>query len=332
MEDGIHQYYAGQPVVTLGLDIYNGSPAAVEVFRGITGVTFPLLTQAGTYSSQNSGDYRKVVIDPDGIVRYVSGPYQLNITTIRSHVDEWLPLDEPTFELVMHETELTYIDGFNTFTYHAELTNLLNEDRQFTLALTPIVSPDPYRGYAICTYFTCLPPDTGYQDMTISYTANQHDTLVSTYIYNMAFNPELGYFDTSTVHGDYQLRFSVFDPANPDEVISYDLYLYEGSAISPRIEPVVTSHALLSNYPNPFNPETTVSFVVNRPGAVTLNVYNMLGQNVATLLNSPFMASGQYSATWNATNMQGLPLPSGNYLLELNTLDARAVHRVVLMR
>ena len=101
MEAGVNTYYEGQPVVTLGLDIYNGSPAAVEAFRTATGVTFPLLVQGAAYSTANNGNYRKVVIDPDGIVRYVSGAYELNINAIRSAVDDWLPLDEPSFSFTM---------------------------------------------------------------------------------------------------------------------------------------------------------------------------------------------------------------------------------------
>ncbi len=332
MEAGVHQYYQGQPVVTLGLDIYNGSAALVEQFRTVTGVTFPLLTMAGTYSSQNSGDYRKVVIDADGIVRYASAPYVLNITTIRTHVDQWLPLDEPTFTFEMEETDQTYSDGDATFTWHAVVTNLLDADRNLTLEITPVVSPDSLRGYAICTYLTCLPPDTGFQFMTIPYAPNQRDTLVSTYVYNMAFNPDLGYFDISPVFGSYVLRFTVRNPEDTDEQISYDLHLDYIDGITPRIEPVPTSAALIRNYPNPFNPETTIQFVVSNPGSVELNVFNMLGQNVATLLNSPFMSTGNYSANWRAVNAQGLPLPSGIYLLELNNSGMRAVHKIVLSR
>lgn len=332
MEAGVHQYYQDQPVVTLGLDIYNGSAALVEQFRDVTGVTFPLLTMAGTYGTQNNANYRKVVIDADGIVRYASAPYMMDIPAIRTRVDEWLPLDEPTFTFEMEETDQIYSDGNATFTWHAVVTNLLDAERNLTLEITPLVSPDSLRGYAICTYLTCLPPDTGYQNMTIPYAANQRDTLVSTYVYNMAFNPELGFFDVSPVFGDYVLRFTVLNPEDTEEQISYDLHLNYIDGITPRIEPVPFSSALIRNYPNPFNPETTIQFVVSNPGAVKLNVFNMLGQNVSTLIDAPFMSTGNYTANWKAVSAQGLPLPSGSYLLELNNAGYRAVHKIVLAR
>lgn len=331
MEAGVHQFYAGQPVVTLGLDIYNGSPAAVEVFRDVTGVTFPLLTQAATYGSLNNGNYRKVVIDPDGIVRYVSNPYQLNIQTIRSHVDEWLPLDEPTFEFTMDETLVTYVDGFNTYGFHGQLVNLLDAERQLVLTLEPISTPDPLRMYSICTYVGCYPPDSGVVVIPETYAPLQEDTGLIFDIYNLAAHPEWG-SDTSTIVGDYTLRVTVHNPDNLEERISYDLILDQTSSINPRVVPVPNSAALIRSYPNPFNPETTIEFVVNQPGAVALNVYNLLGQNVATLVNTPFMSTGTYSANWRAVNAQGLPLPSGNYLLELNNSGQRAVHKVMLVR
>lgn len=334
MEDGVHQYYAGQPVVTLGLDIYNGSPAAVEIFRQVTGVTFPLLTQAGTYSSLNQGNYRKVVIDADGIVRYVSAPYVLNIPAIRSHVDEWLPLDEPTFEFEMTETEIQYFeyDVFNYYIFHGHVNNLLNSERQLDFTMTPLETPDPLRGYSICTFVTCYPPDSGVVEVTETYSPLQEDPNVSVYVQSLAINPETGFMDTATIHGNYTLRFTVSNPEDAEEVISFDLHLEDAVSVTPRIEPVINSSQLLSNYPNPFNPETTVNFVVANPGAVQLNVFNLLGQNVATLVNSPFMGIGNYSASWRAVNNNGIPLPSGNYILELNNAGARALHRVVLMK
>lgn len=332
MEAGINQYYDGQPVVTLGMDVYNGSAAAVEVFRDVTGVTFPLLTMGASYANQNQASFRKVVIDPDGIVRYVSAAYELNVNTIRSHVDQWLPLDEPTFTFEMHDTLVTYEDGFNFYTFHGVIDNLQNQERQLRLVLTQLEVPDPLRGYSICTFRGCYPPDSGTIEILETYDAMSHDTGAAVYIYNLAVNSETGFMDTSTIVGNYSIRISVENPLNAEELIAYDLYLEYGTSVTPRIVPVANSHALIRNYPNPFNPETTVQFVVSKPGAVTLNVYNLLGQNVASLIDAPFMASGTYNANWRAMNAQGLPLPSGNYLLELNNAGQRAVHKVVLAR
>jgi hypothetical protein len=334
MENGVHQYYAGQPVVTLGLDTYNGSAAAVESFRGATGVTFPLLLQGGGYAGQNSANFRKVVIDADGIVRYVSGQYELNITSLRNHIDQWLPLDEPTFSFTMNDTLITYetVGDEIAFIFHGVVDNLLNETRQLRYTMSGVTTPDPLRAYSICTYVGCYPPDSVSLEILETYEAMAHDTGVSAYIYNLAYNPETGFIDTSTIHGSYVIRLTVTNPDDEEESISYDLYLDQLSGVNPRVVPVPQSTALVRNYPNPFNPETTIEFVVSNPGAVELNVFNMLGQNVASLVNTPFMSSGTYSSHWRAVNAQGLPLPSGNYLVELNNAGLRAVHKVLLVR
>ncbi|MBS4029162.1 MAG: zinc-dependent metalloprotease [Ignavibacteriales bacterium] len=76
--------------------------------------------------------------------------------------------------------------------------------------------------------------------------------------------------------------------------------------------------SLLENYPNPFNPTTTLSFVISTSSLVTLKVYNLLGQEVATLLNDEEREDGLHEIEFNATN-----LSSGLYYYRVSgtTLD-----------
>ncbi len=91
-------------------------------------------------------------------------------------------------------------------------------------------------------------------------------------------------------------------------------------------ETVPVEYALYQNYPNPFNPTTTVRFAVAKPGNVTIAVYNMLGQRVATLVNGYFQA-GTYAATWDGTGM-----PSGVYFYKIEAGDFTAVKKMTLVR
>jgi hypothetical protein len=82
--------------------------------------------------------------------------------------------------------------------------------------------------------------------------------------------------------------------------------------------------ALMQNYPNPFNPTTAISFTLASPGLVTLKVYNILGQEVQTLLNRENMEQGFQEFEFNGNN-----LGSGVYFYRLTveaTDDAGAVH------
>jgi hypothetical protein len=72
---------------------------------------------------------------------------------------------------------------------------------------------------------------------------------------------------------------------------------------------------LLQNYPNPFNPNTTINYQISKPGLVTLKTYDILGRQVATLINENKVA-GFYDITFDASK-----LPSGVYIYQLKVND-----------
>jgi len=73
---------------------------------------------------------------------------------------------------------------------------------------------------------------------------------------------------------------------------------------------------LHQNYPNPFNPETQISYTIPRALTVSLKIYNMLGQEVRTLVSEPKTA-GTHTVNWNGTNNQGVKVASGLYIYTL---------------
>ena len=90
--------------------------------------------------------------------------------------------------------------------------------------------------------------------------------------------------------------------------------------------------ALHQNYPNPFNPSTQISFDIPQGGEfVMLNVYNILGQNVSTLVNS-VMSPGKYTMEWNATDEIGNPVASGIYFYELRSKSFTSRKKMLLIR
>ncbi len=86
------------------------------------------------------------------------------------------------------------------------------------------------------------------------------------------------------------------------------------------------STALKGNVPNPFNPSTVIHFDLARSGPLSLKVYNLLGQQVATLVDGP-MEAGSHSLAWNASR-----LSSGVYLLEMTHQDGRDTAKLMLMK
>ncbi len=88
---------------------------------------------------------------------------------------------------------------------------------------------------------------------------------------------------------------------------------------------------LQQNYPNPFNPETTIAFTLAKDSHVSVTVFNMLGQKVATLIDKD-LATGNHSVKWNAQNRNGKNVPSGVYLYQVEAGSNKAVKKMTLVR
>ena len=83
----------------------------------------------------------------------------------------------------------------------------------------------------------------------------------------------------------------------------------------------------LSNYPNPFNPITTIQFSVPKDEFVKLTVYDMTGKVVKELINGYYKVAGTYNVVFNATG-----LASGVYFYELNTSGKQLTNKMLLMK
>ena len=92
-----------------------------------------------------------------------------------------------------------------------------------------------------------------------------------------------------------------------------------------------TEYAILSNYPNPFNPSTTVNYELFAEGFVNLAVYNVVGQEVASLVNG-VVGIGQHSAVWNGLDASGNEVSSGVYILQLHTQNEVISSKITLLR
>ena len=88
----------------------------------------------------------------------------------------------------------------------------------------------------------------------------------------------------------------------------------------------VASYELEQNYPNPFNPSTSITFALAKAGEVKLQIFNALGQHVATLANGR-MGMGRHSVVWEARNV-----PSGLYFYKLETEAFSQTRKMVLMK
>jgi len=88
---------------------------------------------------------------------------------------------------------------------------------------------------------------------------------------------------------------------------------------------------LKQNYPNPFNPETMIEFALPGQSHTTLEVFNIRGQRVKTLVNR-VLEAGVHNFVWNGTDDHNMAVGSGVYLYRLSTSEATQVRRMILMK
>ena len=98
-----------------------------------------------------------------------------------------------------------------------------------------------------------------------------------------------------------------------------------------RVETRPEVYALENNFPNPFNPETTIKYQLPDANEVTLEVFNMLGQVVRTMVDREFQNAGRYTYQWDATNDSGQPLSSGIYFYRVTAGGEFQSHKKMLL-
>jgi flagellar hook assembly protein FlgD len=92
-----------------------------------------------------------------------------------------------------------------------------------------------------------------------------------------------------------------------------------------------TTYGISPNYPNPFNPTTTIKYQLPHQSDIRLTIYNVLGQKVRTLLNEK-MEAGYYSVDWDGRNDLGVQVGSGIYIYRFSADSYHRVQKMILMK
>ena len=116
-----------------------------------------------------------------------------------------------------------------------------------------------------------------------------------------------------------------------DNVASARLLIGTEVYLAGEVSPIPTDYALYQNYPNPFNPTTTIRFALPTAGHVRLEVYNILGQIVETLIDDN-LGVGYHTLVWDGDDAMGRPVASGIYFYRVVSGNYTQSRKMVLVK
>ena len=156
----------------------------------------------------------------------------------------------------------------------------------------------------------------------------------------LAFLPEGGR-SSGEITFEFYCGGRSYKPAQEYKVLNNKTGQYDNSKIELRPYEFTTicfgnpitpaKFTLTGNYPNPFNPSTTISYSIPSDGNVELTVYNIKGQKVKTLINGT-QPTGVYNVTWNGKDDNDRSVSSGLYFYKLRSSGKTAVKKMLLLK
>ncbi len=127
-------------------------------------------------------------------------------------------------------------------------------------------------------------------------------------------------------------NYSTDKNINPDDPFFYIVEEGEKTGIASQNQTdIVASYKLLNNYPNPFNPATTIRYDVLKTGFVTIKIFNAAGKEIKSLFEGT-ATPGEYNLIWNGTDNSGKLVGSGTYFCHLRTDNHLFTQKMTLIK
>ncbi|MEP7146924.1 MAG: T9SS type A sorting domain-containing protein [bacterium] len=172
-------------------------------------------------------------------------------------------------------------------------------------------------GTSVPERITPTTPLTDFRYVSMSHTSSPKSTLPG--------SPWLVQMTVQT-HG-YAGAFAPSMPPGPSDFVGMTVEVPFGSSVNEISGIVPDSYSLKQNFPNPFNPSTSIRFDIQRSANVTLKVYNSNGQEVETLINNELVTPGTKEVVFNANS-----LSSGIYFYTLSAGDFKETKKMMLIK
>ena len=115
------------------------------------------------------------------------------------------------------------------------------------------------------------------------------------------------------------------------DTLTFQVPLLGDNVLSAQELDIPLAFSLHQNYPNPFNPITKIRYDLKNNSHVAINIYNILGHKIKSLLNTR-QRSGYKSITWDATNDLGLSVSAGMYIYTIQAGEFRQTKKMLLLK
>jgi len=147
---------------------------------------------------------------------------------------------------------------------------------------------------------------------------------------------EVWLFDENLkISQDLRVKNSYKIGANPNQSKQLSLAVGSSEFIDEKfaeLNLIPNTYQLFQNFPNPFNPVTTIRYALPKYDKVSLKIYNLLGQEVASLINNVEKNAGYHTIIWDGNNLQGKSVASGMYIYTLKTDNFSDVKKMIFMK
>lgn len=227
-----------------------------------------------------------------------------------------------------------YVDEYYGMTEISNLTDVTTQSSGNTVP-DPVVITTSQLASEEC-YEGCL---VRVNDVTVTQEQNEYgEWYVDDYARNEAqIDDGFFYLDeleppvTITVGDEYDYLIGMVD-------YSYDIFALNprtpqdmGIGVDVDDNMIEATVAVKGNYPNPFNPETTIVFSLAEPTTADLAIYNVRGQKVRSF-GADYYESGEHQVRWNGTNDNGAPVSSGVYFFKIGAGRYTATKKMILLK
>jgi len=162
-------------------------------------------------------------------------------------------------------------------------------------------------------------------------TGSLDDDIYGWYPTELTPEGDLGAFAGEDLDGDWTLLVSDNAGADTGTLNEWCLHFIYGGGSTAVGDDAPATFRLGANYPNPFNPSTTIKFAVPRAGHVSLDVYDLAGRHVRTLVDGE-LAATEHTVIWDGRNGSGSQMASGSYYYRLTADGFSQTEKMMLIK